>query len=578
MKQERPVYVADFEATTKVEDCRVWAWGVMKVGDINDWFYGHEMVEFMEWLRGCNADIYFHNLKYDGSFIINWLMHNGFTPTQEDKVQKGEFSALISKMGQWYQIEVNFGYVGKKKSVVKIFDSLKKLPFKVAQIAKGFGLETLKGDIDYHKERPVGYRMDEEEIDYLYNDLAIVSQALDHQFKEGLTKMTNGSDALQGFKDILGMKRYDKYFPVYDEELNKNIRLAYRGGFTWVNPKFQGKVVEGGKVFDVNSMYPAMMMDKPLPVGSPIPFKGKYEQDDLYPLYIQHVRCYFDIKKDKIPCIQIKKHLYFKGNDYLKTSGTHYVDLHVTNVDLQLILDHYDLDDVEFVGGFKFQAMTGIFKDYIEKWMEIKSDPESTKAMVLLAKLMLNSLYGKFATNTDVTGKVPYLKPNGALGFEKGIDKTRDPIYTPMGCFITAYARENTIRTAQKMYHRFIYADTDSIHVSGLEEADAIADVIHPTRLGWWDHEASFKRAIYLRQKTYFIETTWKEVDGKMKVCDPKEATKVKDKIACAGMNDKIKEKIKFEDFRIGFKSDGSIKPKQVFGGVVLVDYPFEIK
>ncbi|QDH50332.1 DNA polymerase [Bacillus phage Karezi] len=579
MSRNRPVYVADFEATTDPNDCRVWAWGVMDIYNQENWTYDHDIQSFINWLSSSNCEMYFHNLKYDGSFIVNWLLHNGFTHVEDEPKQKFQFSTVISGMGQWYVIEINFGWVNRKKSIVKIYDSLKKLPFKVSQIAKGFKLDQLKGDIDYHKPRPIGYVMDKEELDYLYNDLKIVADALVIQFEQGLDKMTNGSDALAGFKDIIGKKGYEKLFPVYDLELNEQVRMAYRGGFTWVNPKFQGQPIDGGRVYDVNSMYPAMMMYKELPVGMPQIFFGEYEYDPEYPLYIQHLRCYFDVKEDHIPCIQIKGHVFFKKNEYITSTQDHYVDLYVTNVDLELIKDHYNLTDVEYVKGYKFRSQTGIFKDYIEKWMEVKSSPDSTAAQVILAKLMLNSLYGKFATNPNVTGKVPYLKENGALAFRKGEESFRDPIYTPMGCFITAYARENVIRTAQKLQHRFIYADTDSIHVAGLEEAEAIADQIHPSKLGYWDHETTFEKAMYLRQKTYFLVTCSKENEkGKLIPALPSEATNRKNKIACAGMNDTIKGKVTFEEFRIGFKSNGSLKPKQVFGGVVLMDQPFEIK
>ena len=54
---------------------------------------------------------------------------------------------------------------------------------------------------------------------------------------------------------------------------------------------------------------------------------------------------------------------------------------------------------------------------------------------------MLNSLYGKFATNPDITPKLPYLKEDGSVGYRLGEKETRDPVYTPMGCFITAWAR-----------------------------------------------------------------------------------------------------------------------------------------
>ncbi|CAA65712.1 DNA polymerase [Bacillus phage GA1] len=576
----RSVYVCDFETTTDPEDCRLWAWGWMDIYNTDKWSYGEDIDSFMEWALNSNSDIYFHNLKFDGSFILPWWLRNGYVHTEEDRTNTPkEFTTTISGMGQWYAVDVCINTRGKNKNHVVFYDSLKKLPFKVEQIAKGFGLPVLKGDIDYKKYRPVGYVMDDNEIEYLKHDLLIVALALRSMFDNDFTSMTVGSDALNTYKEMLGVKQWEKYFPVLSLKVNSEIRKAYKGGFTWVNPKYQGETVYGGMVFDVNSMYPAMMKNKLLPYGEPVMFKGEYKKNVEYPLYIQQVRCFFELKKDKIPCIQIKGNARFGQNEYLSTSGDEYVDLYVTNVDWELIKKHYDIFEEEFIGGFMFKGFIGFFDEYIDRFMEIKNSPDSSAEQSLQAKLMLNSLYGKFATNPDITGKVPYLDENGVLKFRKGELKERDPVYTPMGCFITAYARENILSNAQKLYPRFIYADTDSIHVEGLGEVDAIKDVIDPKKLGYWDHEATFQRARYVRQKTYFIETTWKENDkGKLVVCEPQDATKVKPKIACAGMSDAIKERIRFNEFKIGYSTHGSLKPKNVLGGVVLMDYPFAIK
>lgn len=255
----------------------------------------------------------------------------------------------------------------------------------------------------------------------------------------------------------------------------------------------------------------------------------------------------------------------FKQNEYLKSSKGETVDLYLTNIDLKLIEEHYDLYDVEYVGGWKFRSKVGMFKEFIDKWMLVKATNKG--AIRLLAKLMLNSLYGKFATNPKVTGKVPYLKEDGSNGFtlpkdENGnvVDEFKDPVYTPIGVFVTSYARNLTIRTAQKCYDRIIYCDTDSIHLEGTEIPDVIKDVIDDNKLGYWKHESTFQRARFIRQKTYI-----EEIDVKLHVI-------------CAGMPDRIKEKVTWENFHIGFSANGKLLPKQVKGGVVLEDTMFTLK
>ena len=54
--------------------------------------------------------VYFHNLKFDGEFIIYWLLHNGFEHREDSEdLDKDTFSTLISDMGQFYSIEICFG-------------------------------------------------------------------------------------------------------------------------------------------------------------------------------------------------------------------------------------------------------------------------------------------------------------------------------------------------------------------------------------------------------------------------------------------------------------------------------------
>lgn len=563
----RKKFVSDFETTTKEDDCRVWAYGCMEIGNKKNVVMGTEIEEFMGWCEKNQGDVYFHNLKFDGSFIVNWLLRNGFEHSKSGL--EGTFDTIISNMGQWYMIDICYGYQGKKKKHTKIYDSLKKLPFSVSVIGKAFGLGSQKVEVEeefYMRERPVGYELTEEDREYLYGDLEVMADALEIQFNQGLKAMTSGSDSLKGYKEVISTKRFERLFPVLSLEDNEEIRWCYRGGFTWLNERYEGKDVGEGLVYDVNSLYPSQMYYKPLPYGLPIKFKGKYEEDKNYPLYTQHIRCEFLLRDGYIPTIQLKHQGFmFKQNEYLKSSKGEVVDLYVTNVDLELIREHYELYDVEYIGGWKFRSKVGMFNEFIDKWMLVKATNKG--AIRMLAKLMLNSLYGKFATNPKVTGKVPYLKEDGANGFalpkdEHGfvVDEFKDPVYTPVGVFITSWARDMTIRTAQKCYDRIIYCDTDSIHIEGTEVPEVIKDMIDDNKLGYWQHESTFQRARFIRQKTYI-----EEIDGELHV-------------VCAGMPDRVKEKVTWENFHVGFQENGKLLPKQVKGGVVLVDTMFTLK
>lgn len=557
MTAKRGRYVADFETTTNPEDCRVWGFGIMNVFKQSSFQIGTDINDFMLMCERIKADVYFHNLKFDGSFIVNWLYRNGFEYSDDPRPKT--FNTTISEFNQWYRIQVVYDVTEKGRAIhTTFYDSLKKLPFKVEEIAKMYDLEVEKLEIDYKMERAHDHVLTIPERKYIYHDIKIMAEALKLQFLNGLQSMTIGADALKEFKKIVNKDNFKFFYPVFNEYLDKDIRKAYKGGFTWLNPKYKGKEIKNGISYDVNSLYPYIMYEKPLPYGIPIFFEGQYKYDDDYPLFIQHLKINFEIKEGHIPTIQIKKSLMFSDVEYLESSDGLDVDIYVTNIDLKLIFEHYHIYHMEFISGWKFKKVNDVFSDYIDKWTKIKE--ESTGGKRLLAKLMLNSLYGKFATNTNMKSKIPKFSDEKIVMVD-GKTTEKDAIYTPVSVFVTSYAREYTIRTAQSCYDRIIYCDTDSIHLTGLDPPPQIENLIDPKKLGFWKYEGAFKRGKYLRAKSYIHESENNDL-----------------KVVCAGMTDTIKEKVTFDNFEIGLKLDGKLMPKQVKNGVVLVETTFTLK
>lgn len=138
-----------------------------------------------------------------------------------------------------------------------------------------------------------------------------------------------------------------------------------------------------------------------------------------------------------------------------------------------------------------------------------------------------------------------------------------------MGAFITAYAREKTIRTSQAIkdyslskYGKdlYIYSDTDSIHtLLPIEELEQFCE-IDPVKLGAWKHEGTFSKAKFIRQKCYI-----EDFDGKIE-------------ITCAGMPKQCYNFVTWNNFKTGFTCGGKLTFKHVKGGVILVETDFTIK
>lgn len=566
---------ADFETTVDVNDCRVWAWAVSEIGNVDNAYLGTTIDQFVDFMRLHGGEYYFHNAAFDGEFLISHLFRMGFT--YSDKMESKTFRTLISDTGKFYQMEICFEKKARHKSVTAtVKDSLKKLPMSVDAVAKAFRLPISKLSIDYKEKRTADHVLTAEESAYILNDVNIVNMALKTQFDAGLTKLTVGSDALASYKNMVGSKFKD-WFPTLNVATDAMIRKAYRGGWTYANPIYQAdpkhsyRVWGAGSVYDVNSLYPSRMYYCPMPVGVPVYFEGEYKPVADYPLYIQFMTCALHLKKDHLPMIQIKNNPFFAATEYVTdTEGT--VDLALTNVDLKLMFDQYDVDVVSYNGGLMFRQATGLFNNYIDHWMEIKST--TTGGMRQLAKLMLNSLYGKFATNPHVQSKIPYLKDDGSVGYMLQDPEERAPVYTAVAAFVTAWGRDLTVRSAQAVYKRFMYADTDSIHVMGTRPVEGIE--VHPSKLGAWKHESNFDRAKYLRAKSYIerVVETGETVDGvyQMVPCEPHLDVK------CAGLPKALHHLVTFGNFKRGLVLPGKLRPKHVPGGIVLVDTTFTLK
>lgn len=592
---------ADFETTTDKNDCRVWAYALSNVENPKEFYYGNSIDGFIDFCKESkqNYTVYFFNLKFDGAFILSWLLANGYSRIESSKFKSDNtFTTLITDRGAFYAIEIYFKVTKHSIKKVKIIDAMKIFPnFSVERLAEAFGLPISKLELDYSKKREIGHELTQHEIDYIRNDVEIVAWALKAMFDKGLTKMTIASNAIQNFRSKF--KFFDKFFPQLDESVDGAIRASYRGGFTYLNDKYIGKEQGKGLSIDVNSLYPSVMKFERMPVEFPIYFEGKYVYDPEYPLYVQEISVCFNIKPNKIPCIQIKNSLSFIPNEYLKSSNNEIINLTLTNPDLELFLEQYEITYIKYKCGWKFKSSNGVFDTYIDYWMseKIKASKEKNLPLKTISKLCMNSLYGRFGISLSARQKEPYLDLNGKLCYRNLEEEKKKGLYIPVASFITAYGRNKTIRTSQavrdysmKKYgvDKYFYSDTDSIKC-GLtdEDLEELKDTIEidDYKLGAWALEEHFDRFLGLRQKCYITES-----EGKVHV-------------TVAGLPKYLAPLVTFDNFKKGFTTAGlTLKQMQeqakrngateeeikklhhklrytyVNGGVVLEDTDFTIK
>ena len=547
-------------ATKRTGRVRVWSWAIAPLGE-DRVYTGTRLADYIEKAAELGGIHWFHNLRFDGAFIDAYLCDNpplGLgMPTgkwRPRSVPRGSVGALISDQGAHYARYVHLAD-GRR---FEIRDSLKKFPnSSVAALAKMYGAELGKGEIDYQAERPEGYQPTPEEWDYIRRDVDIVRTALTVADALGNTGLTIGGDAIVEYRATMAHGRFRTIFPTLDRDLDDWIRRAYRGGWTYINPKYQGQLLTvDGSVWDVNSMYPAVMRQSSFPVGLPVRLAPGQTSLHGYPHVI--VGALFDakVKPGRLPIIQVKHDARYDPITY--QTEVRSVEWYGTEVDWRLLYDQYDVEVHEWIAGFAFRGIKGLFDRYIDKWMEVKE--KATGGMRTQAKFQLNNLWGRFAINPLRAGRLPSIGDDGAVQYKLTPQNYDEPCYTPVGVWTTSYGRDRVIRAAQAFGDRFLAADTDSCHVIGLEPGDF---EVHETKLGAWKREAIFDQATYLRAKAYAERI----VDGDKRHVDAH----------VAGLPRKLLQGARVEDIAVGAKYSGKLVPKRVPGGIILVSTDFEI-
>jgi hypothetical protein len=643
MKKQMIYMVGDFETTVYEGQTftEVWASAIVELGTEDVKIY-HSIRETYDYLYNLkqNICIYYHNLKFDGSFWLSFLLvdlkyeqkiyvnpnnKNDVHFLKEKDLTPKSFVYSISDAGQWYSILIKTPY-----ALIEIRDSLKLLPFSVAQIGKSFATKHKKLDMEYTGLRYAGCTITDAEKKYIANDVLVVKEALEIMQLEGHLKLTIGSCCLSEFKTTIDKQDYQAFFPDLTQYiLNPNeyrysnadeyIRQSYRGGWCYLKKGCENKIYRKGLTADVNSLYPSMMHSESgnyYPIGKPTFFKGsippKCLTDRFY--YFVRIRTRFYLKPNKLPFVQIKGSFFYRATEMLETSdivdkdtgiaSTWYkdfdgnikkaiVEMVLTQTDFELLQEHYNLVDFELLDGCYFHTIKGLFDEYIDKYKHIKQTSKGARRT--LAKLFLNNLYGKISSSDISSFKVAREKDDGTLSFTTFEEHEKKVMYIPIGSAITSYARNFTIRSAQQNYKYFVYADTDSIHCC-TTKTNIKGIKIHPTDFCCWKLESFWDEAIFVRQKTYIEHVTHEDEEP---INEPYYNVK------CAGMPDRCKElflksmegvtdeelkkypplqqeflKVKrtLADFKQGLEVYGKLRPVRIRGGIVLQETTYKMR
>ena len=121
MRKSTKVLVGDFETTVYEGqiDTQVWASAIVEIGTEDVKIFG-SIYDTFEYLfeQDFNIRLYYHNLKFDGSFWLSYLLKLGykqaFTKLNDEgtlvewldnkDMPKNSFKYSISDKGQWYTV------------------------------------------------------------------------------------------------------------------------------------------------------------------------------------------------------------------------------------------------------------------------------------------------------------------------------------------------------------------------------------------------------------------------------------------------------------------------------------------
>lgn len=404
---------------------------------------------------------------YDFLFIIQNFLEN-----------KVKFRTIIPRGSSIlsFSIEGNF-------KTHHFRDSSAILPFSLKRITEAFNVETKKGEWDHKTTK--GYT--KELGEYLKSDCLGLYQSLDAYFKSDLVRRSGASSTIASQAQKI-LRTYLKN-PIYPpaDKYNELCRAATHGGRTEIFKPAGKKLYE----YDINSLYPYVMKVNDFPAGKTVGtsvFKKGFL--GIYKVEVDAPNMFLPI----IPCKTDKKLLFPIGK----------FETTCTSVEIEYAEKF----------GYKFKVLEGCyftkkekyFTEFITDLYKLRQTSAKNTVNNTLAKLIMNSSYGKFLIRPDKTNLVfdaelgahyfrtINVKDKQIEIFEKAV-KLNSFTHAGIGAFILAYARILMHEKMEPLGTEIYYMDTDSCWTT--------KKLPSSLELGEFKLENEFDEACFILPKTY---------------------------------------------------------------------------
>lgn len=483
--------------------------------------------------------LYAHNLsKFDGGFLLKHLV---------------KFNIKIDplfKDSKWISVKLNYG----KKKNLWIRDSFLLLPDSLKELSKAFNIKDPKylfphkfvtlskilnnyigkypnkkhfykiTSEEYKTQYADNWNLREEAIKYCMNDCIALHQILS-EFNNKIYDLyglcinkypTIPSLALGIFRS--NFLSDDMKIPLIGGPLYDQLYKSYTGGATDMY------IPHGKNIYwyDVNSLYPSQMLMNDMPVGKIIQFKGDISKSSLWN------DCFGFFNADiyapdnlKNPILQTRMKT---KNSFRTIAPLGKWTAYIFSEELKNALKV----------GYKFKIKSGflfekkdIFSSYVSNLYKLRLEYPKGHPLNYIAKLLLNSLYGRFGMSyrtfynhysivdnneiLDITRKydindVIELQPDKSLISITDIESIEKAQHVPtyfntsigIASAITAYGRIAMSKYKNSDDFNLYYSDTDSIFIDKPLPKEAISNEI-----GYWKLEDVLKEATFLSAKLY---------------------------------------------------------------------------
>lgn len=404
---------------------------------------------------------------------------------------KFDYHFLLDKIDPFADLMIINGRISKMNiGLAELRDSYNILPVPLS--------EYKKDDIDYsimeasERHKPENRRKISA---YLKTDCIYLYELISRFHDDYGIKLTRAGASMAHWKKIAPVE-----VPRTNADFYNEFYPYYFGGRVQCFEK--GIIDANFSVFDINSAYPYAMLAKH-------PYSSNFSR---------HVGFKKGADFYRLLCVA-------RGCFPLRDGGLTFPDdnerreYHVTQWEYQVALDTATISDVEILESIIFTGHME-FSAYVNEFYEMRNEcnAKNDAAGSLLAKLAMNSLYGKFAANPQAYKHYQAWPMEhagmmedhgwhfaGELGdwalAAAGIETHMMHYYNvATGASITGYVRAMLWRVMHSA-KRVLYCDTDSI-------ACVSADLDTGPRLGQWKHEGNFDRAGIAGKKLYIFRGT----------------------------------------------------------------------